>query len=298
MAWIQVEDSIKEHDKIYDLADILKISNAHAVGLMVCLWTWVAVNAPDGDVSSYPPRAISKAAGWEKKAQLFYDALIKVKFLEIPENGRVIVRNWENRAALLIDLVERQREATRKRVQRHRERKKAKTGALQDGTCNVTVTPGNATTITKPKPNLNQTQPKPNHNLNNSSAIHNPSSSTVEGENPSSGDDVALRPVLEKFAEDIHTAGPGETEILRALCEEYGQRSLLAAIEEARGKGRSANYIKTMLAAWRDSGRTGRSDSDRPPSYDIEAYNAITIQEELELLETEIKPRREQEEKS
>ena len=62
--WIQVEDTIRDHDKIFKLSDILGITDAHAVGLMVCLWTWVAANAPDGDLSEFPPRAIAAAAKW------------------------------------------------------------------------------------------------------------------------------------------------------------------------------------------------------------------------------------------
>ncbi|WP_411678128.1 hypothetical protein [Caproicibacter sp.] len=137
MAWIQVDDGIREHDKIYNLADALGITNAHAAGLMVCFWTWAATAAPDGIVTNFPPRAIAKAAGWDKGgakgAQKFYNELLGIHFLEERDGDKVFIRNWEQRATLLLDYIEQQKENTRRRVQKCRERKKNQQG--------VTVTP-------------------------------------------------------------------------------------------------------------------------------------------------------------
>ncbi|MDU7337582.1 MAG: RusA family crossover junction endodeoxyribonuclease [Clostridium sp.] len=72
MAWIQVDDGIKEHDKIYNLADTLKISNVYAVGLMVCFWTWAVVSAPDGNITKFPPRAFSDDAQLAMQITAFY----------------------------------------------------------------------------------------------------------------------------------------------------------------------------------------------------------------------------------
>jgi hypothetical protein len=178
MAWIQVDAGIKEHDKIFNLADTLNITDAHAVGLMVCLWTWAVTAAPDGDITNFPPRAIAKAAGWDKKADIFYSAIQSSSSLFVESvDGRLRFRNWENRAALLMDMVERGKEQTRKRVQRYRERqaeKNAVTEGINDDNsnaeCNVTeryivtdVTHDVTNVTVLPKPNLNLTLP--NHNL-------------------------------------------------------------------------------------------------------------------------------------
>ena len=172
--WIQVDVGIKEHDKIYNLADVLKISDAHAVGLMVCLWTWAVTSAPDGDITNFPARAIAKAAGWEKKPEAFYEAICSPQSLFIEQvDGKFRLRNWEERAAMLMDALERNREQTRKRVQRYRDRKsdensdaekKNGNGDVTDcnGQCNVTVT-HDVTDVT-PLPNLtkpNQTNTVP-----------------------------------------------------------------------------------------------------------------------------------------
>lgn len=142
--WIQVYSNITDHDKTYSLAEKLKITQFAAVGIMVSLWAWASVNAPDGDVTSYPPRAIAKCCGWTKKAEPFYENLLMVRLLEAREDGTIFIRNWDKHEVLLIDSMERQRAKTRERVKRYRERKKA------DGNedeCNVTVTDGNAPTV-------------------------------------------------------------------------------------------------------------------------------------------------------
>lgn len=153
--WIQVEDTIREHDKIYNLSDELGIPDAYAIGLMVCLWTWASSNAPDGDLTSFPPRAIASAAKWgkagAKAASRFYDALLEVQFLEKLEDGRIVIRNWEKRATLIMDYVEQQREKTNERVKRYRDRKKKQksiseipekpsSNVSQSEKCNVTDT--------------------------------------------------------------------------------------------------------------------------------------------------------------
>ena len=97
MPWIQVDTNIGEHDKIFNLADALKISNAHAVGLMVCLWTWAVMAAPDGDITNFPPRALAKAAGWDKKPETFFEAICNPASLFVENiDGRLKFRNWED----------------------------------------------------------------------------------------------------------------------------------------------------------------------------------------------------------
>jgi len=145
VAWIQVDDGIRDHDKIYNLADTLKITDAHAVGLMVCLWTWAVTSAPDGDITNFPVRAIARAAGWDKKPEVFYAAISapESRFIE-SVSGRVMFRNWDQRAAMLMDAVEQGREKTRKRVQRYRQNLADKKSATKkDGTdnSNSDVTP-------------------------------------------------------------------------------------------------------------------------------------------------------------
>lgn len=146
--WIQVYSNLIKHPKMSALADELKITckdasiNAVTAGMMVSLWLWAAQNATDGDLSKCSARAIAEAAEYKKSATNFVAALKKVGWLD----ADMKLHDWDEYATLLIACDEQQREKTRKRVQRHRERKKAQGNADCNDRCNVTVTPCNAST--------------------------------------------------------------------------------------------------------------------------------------------------------
>ncbi len=268
MAWIQVDDGIREHDKIYNLADALEISNAYAVGLMVCFWTWAATAAPDGEVTNFPPRAISKAAGWDKGgakgAQKFYDELLKINFLEKRDGEKVFIRNWEQRATLLLDYMEQQKENTRRRVQKCRERKKKKQAPDETFPKSAPVTPcngdGNVTEtlcngVTPPHLKV--------PNQDKSSVNNTPSSPT--GEEPASanagaGNDFGC--VCQAFENTVNPAPSSKDGmILSELYRDYPVQRILDAITEtARCQGRSASYVRSVLQ------NADRETKEKPPA--------------------------------
>jgi len=96
MAWIQIDNKIMDYDKYFKLALTLYITEAHAIGLMVCLWTWAIKYAPDGDITDFPALTIARAAGWIKDPDVFY-AAINVPESPFIENvsGRMMLRDWE-----------------------------------------------------------------------------------------------------------------------------------------------------------------------------------------------------------
>lgn len=274
--WIQVEDTIREHDKIYNLSDELGIPDAYAIGLMVCLWTWASSNAPDGDLTSFPPRAIASAAKWDKAgakaASRFYDALLEVRFLEKLEDGRIVIRNWEKRATLIMDYVEQQREKTNERVKRYRDRKKKQksiseipekpsSNVSQSEKCNVTDTLQNG-----------DVTPIPNHTINNITTS-NLNAASIPVEEDTSKDMAALRCVCDEFSSCIHEPSEKEREQLRLLLKEYSQPTLMAVIHDAKGKGRSVNYLRTILENWKHSGSAPPEDKHTPEtSFDLDEY--------------------------
>ncbi len=148
--WIQVYSNLTSHPKIYNLAEALKLprskvaANAAAAGMMVGLWSWAAVKAPDGDLTGCPSRALADAAGWRGKPEVLFDALVSCKWVD-EIDGQYFLHDWEEYAALFIEQVDAQKEKTRERVRTYRERKKtvsAKKSVEQDGeNGNVTVTP-------------------------------------------------------------------------------------------------------------------------------------------------------------
>ena len=48
MAWLKVDQTIRDHHKILDAADLLQTTDAHVTGCLVLLWLWAIDNAPDG----------------------------------------------------------------------------------------------------------------------------------------------------------------------------------------------------------------------------------------------------------
>jgi hypothetical protein len=279
MAWIQVDDGIREHDKIYNLADALGISNAYAVGLMVCFWTWAVTAAPDGDVTNFPPRAITKAAGWDKGgqkgAQQFYDDLLSIHFLEKTDDNRIIIRNWEQRATLLIDYIEQQKENTRKRVQKCRDRKKKKQAPPEIPKANESVTPCNGEgNVTETLCN-GITSPIPKSTLPNQDKLsdnNNPLPSTVEGV-AEGGARPDFGTVCQAFEATVNPMpSPKDGTILSELYRDYPiQRVLDAITETARCKGRSASYVRSVLQN-EDQEKKGRPPAASPDLTDPERY--------------------------
>lgn len=134
-AWVKVYHDMSDHPKTYALADTLKVEQFAAVGIVVCLWTWAVIHAPDGDLERFPDAAIARACHWHKSAAGLAKALQECGFLD----GRRI-HDWDEYASALMDAVEVHKEKTRKRVEAYRERKRT-ADALQDEESNVT---GNA----------------------------------------------------------------------------------------------------------------------------------------------------------
>lgn len=133
-AWIKVHHDLSDHPKVYALADELKVEQYAAVGLVVSLWIWAIIHAPDGDLERFPDAAIARACHWHKPAAGLVKALQDSGFLD----GRRI-HDWDEYAGALIEAARQSREKARKRMEAYRERKRS-ADASQDETCNADVT--------------------------------------------------------------------------------------------------------------------------------------------------------------
>lgn len=109
MAWIQVDETLRDHRKTCALADALDIDDYAAVGLMVCLWMWALTNAEDGDLDVFPPRVIARACCWPGSAVDLVKALKAAGFVD--EDGRI--HDWAQYAGRLMDRRARNRERMR-----------------------------------------------------------------------------------------------------------------------------------------------------------------------------------------
>lgn len=162
--WIQVYTNLPSHRKTCRLRDALALkSNYEAVGLLICFWSWAAVNAVGGNLSGYSARDISDASGYKKSPDKFLNALIESGFVDKTENG-FSIHDWEEHAALLMDSNEQQKKNTRERVRRYRERRKGNVEPSGNGECNATGNASNAPTL----PNL--TLPNLTNNFSSSSS--------------------------------------------------------------------------------------------------------------------------------
>lgn len=86
-------------------------------------------------------------------------------------------------------------------------------------------------------------------------------------------DTAALRKVCEEFSQAIHEPSEKEREQLRLLLGEYSMSTLLAAIQDASGKGRSVNYLRAILESWKRTGSAPTAPTNAPePSFDLEEY--------------------------
>lgn len=124
--WIQVYSNLHSHPKTGKLVDALDLKSADAdpevvaVGLLVCLWSWAAQNAHDGDLSGVSYRTIANAARWKKSPVKLVQALHDCGFLD----ADMKLHDWEEYAELYILREEYKREQNRKRVADHRQRKR------------------------------------------------------------------------------------------------------------------------------------------------------------------------------
>lgn len=115
MAWIELHQSVRDHRKIVQLAELLDMPEPHVVGHLSYLWLWAVDNAEDGRLRC-SDRAIARAAWWEGDARVFVDACVTAGLLDRDDDG-VSVHDWDGYAGKLIA----QRKANAERQKRHRE---------------------------------------------------------------------------------------------------------------------------------------------------------------------------------
>lgn len=263
--WIELHQEMPRHPKTLALAQALKISRREAVGLLIDLWTW-GLNCADetGHLRGITNEGIAMALDWSgRQAAKLVNALVDCGWID-GENGNYSLHDWADYTSRLSDKrkdAERKREARKraKQVDESPENPQNVPGQSADSPRKNTVNPRAG--ITKP----NQTKPYITTSNNN------PASIPVEED--VSVDTAALRKVCEEFSQAIHEPSEKEREQLRLLLGEYSMPTLLAAIQDASGKGRSVNYLRAILESWKRTGSAPTTPTNAPePSFDLEEY--------------------------
>ena len=263
--WIELHQEMPRHPKTLALAQALKISRREAVGLLIDLWTW-GLNCADetGHLRGITNEGIAMALDWSgRQAAKLVNALVDCGWID-GENGNYSLHDWADYTSRLSD---KRKDAERKREARKRAKQADESpenpqnvpGQSADSPRKNTVNPRAG--ITKP----NQTKPYITTSNNN------PASIPVEED--MSVDTAALRKVCEEFSQAIHEPSEKEREQLRLLLGEYSMPTLLAAIQDASGKGRSVNYLRAILESWKRAGSAPTAPTNAPePSFDLEEY--------------------------
>lgn len=103
MAWIKIDQTLRDHRKICDAADALEISPTLMTGMMVLFWLWALDNAPSGDVSSISNSTIARAAQWTGDPDRFVQALKEQDLIDETPDGDLDIHDWYEYAGKLID---------------------------------------------------------------------------------------------------------------------------------------------------------------------------------------------------
>lgn len=115
-AWLPVDVEILNSHKTRRLMRRLSLDTpAHAVGYLVCLWTWAMVHAPDGDLSHLDAEDIAGSAGWMGEPEAFVDALTDARWIDKTPAG-LVIHEWEEHQGQ--SFRQRVNEAAKKRKQR------------------------------------------------------------------------------------------------------------------------------------------------------------------------------------
>ena len=127
MAWMRLEDAVRDHPKILEAAADLSISKVQMIGHLVLLWTWALRNAPDGDLRGRSPRHIALVSEWAGDADAFVGVLQRCRMLDgNASDGTARVHDWMEYAAQY-------REAQRKANTRDSQAAENKEGSSSPG---------------------------------------------------------------------------------------------------------------------------------------------------------------------
>ena len=115
MAWIKVEQTLVNHNKVLDVADDLQIGVPQATGMMILLWLWALDNAPDGSLDKVRPRSLATAAQWDGDPDAFVEALKNAHLLDVTEDGSLYLHDWHEYGGKLTAKREAEKERSRRR---------------------------------------------------------------------------------------------------------------------------------------------------------------------------------------
>ncbi len=101
MAWIELHDTLPDHDKVITVATALNMDKDLVVGKLVRLWVWALNNREDGIFRARDISTIAEVMRFRGKAQRLVDALVHARLLDCAEDTYVI-HDWDERVGMLL----------------------------------------------------------------------------------------------------------------------------------------------------------------------------------------------------
>ena len=232
LPWIQVYSNLADHPKIYALVDRMKLRrNCEAVGIVVSLWLWAAKNAPDGDLSGFPERAIAQALGFQiNYARKLCQALVDTDWLDVDSEGCYSIHNWSRYAGRLIEITLRQREQSTERSRRYREK----------------------SLITKEKIKLESEASRVTHALTGQDITEQ--NQTIVSRQEDSSPSWSKSKLISLFSPKLQLSKSAAEELL-SLVDGMEETLLLKSLDIAQDNGKlNWGYVRGILKNWQRNG--------------------------------------------
>jgi len=105
MAWIELHDTLPDHDKVLDVSEALKMDKDMVVGKLVRLWTWALNNREDGIFKARDIATIAEIMRYKGKPKNLVDALVRARLLDQAGDAYVI-HDWDERVGMLLAKLE------------------------------------------------------------------------------------------------------------------------------------------------------------------------------------------------
>ena len=244
MAWLPIDQAIRDHHKILDAADALDTTPAHVTGCLVLLWLWALDNAPDGNLSGITAGTIARAAQWTEDKDQLIEVLTSVRLLDKTPEG-LVIHDWMDRAGNLID--RRRADAERKRRERAVKKELEASGGTSD------ASPQDIRTQSR----LHQDQTKQYQNTVDKTVETPPEPPQADGEEAASLQDQRFDQFWQAYPKKVGKADARKAWKRAKVTSEIFER-ILTAIEAAKASEQwqreNGRYIPNP-ATWINQGR-------------------------------------------
>lgn len=87
-----------ESPKLHSLSARLSVSRPTAIGHLELLWAFTGKHAPQGNIGKWDNGAIARACDWLGDPDVFIDALVESRFVDLDESFRLTVHDWSDHA--------------------------------------------------------------------------------------------------------------------------------------------------------------------------------------------------------